>query len=127
MNLKDFIQDSRLSQREVAAVLGCNPSHISLMCSGKRSLTGLHIRLLIEKYGFDVIAKYCDPSEMPSNYVSVSAPVISGNSAPVQSGNGNQMESPADASLVAVLKQQSDQITTLLAQQERLISLLEKK
>lgn len=127
MDIKRFRKEYNLSQKDLAAIFGCKQANVSAIELGNRSLLPIHIRLLIEKYGFDVIAKYCDKSEMPANYVNVSAPVISGNSAPVQSGNGNQMESPADASLVAVLKQQSDQITTLLAQQERLISLLEKK
>lgn len=127
MDLKNFCKENKISQVELAEVFDCGPGNVSNIVNGKRNLTKLQLRLLIEKYGFDVIAKYCDSSEIPSTYVNVSAPVITSNTAPVQAGNNNQMDSHADATLVAVLKQQSEQISTLLAHQERLISLLEKK
>ena len=50
---------------------------------------------------------------------------IKNNVAPVQNGDGNSIST--DATLIQVMKQQSDQISELIRQQDRLISLLEKK
>lgn len=126
MDLKSFIEDLRLSQREVADVLNCRPCHVSMIVAGKRNMTGMHVRLLIEKYGFDVVAKYADPAELPSSVVSVTAPVIHGNNNPVN-GSGNQNITTPDSDLISVMKAQAAQITTLLQQQDRLITLLESK
>lgn len=127
MDLRRLTQDYRLSQKELAELFGCNPSNVSNIVAGKRNLTGLQVRLLIDKFGRDVIAKYADPSELPpvssvaigSHHGSVDA--VNSN---VQNGDGNSIT--ADAALVQVVKQQSDQISRLLDQQDRLISLLEK-
>lgn len=133
MDLKRFRHDLKVSQKELAEVFNCKQGHISNIECGQRSLTTLQIRLLIERFGFDTIAKYSEPGELPQGMVTVNAPVISGNSGPVQSGSGNQM-STSDNALVEVLKQQSEQITKLLEQSskkdeqiDRLISILEKK
>jgi len=128
MKLKNLRKDLGLAQKDIAVVFGCKQNHISSIETGARSITPLQIRLLIEKYGFDVVAKYADPSELPSSVVSVTAPVIHGNNNPVN-GSGNQtVTTPSpDAELLSVMKAQSAQITTLLEQQARLISLLESK
>lgn len=135
MNLKQFRKDRGLGQKDIAEIFGCKQNHVSAIESGTRALTPLHIRLLIEKYGFDVVAQYANATELPEKpSVTINAPVITDNNAPVQAGNGNSMELPPDAGIVEVLRQQSNQITTLLSQQqtmlahqERLIALLEKK
>lgn len=135
MNLKQFRKDYGLGQKDIAEIFGCKQNHVSSIENGTRALTPLHIRLLIEKYGFDKIAPYASADELPSKpLVEINAPVIAGNEGPVQAGNGNSMELPPDAGIVEVLRQQSNQITTLLSQQqtilahqERLIALLEKK
>lgn len=135
MDLKKFIKDNRISQVELSTLFDCKPGHVSNIVNGKRSITQLQIRLLIEKYGVDKVMPYADQGEMPQGaIVNVTAPVITDNTAPVQAGNGNSMELPPDAGIIEVLRQQSNQITTLLsqqqtmlAQQERLIALLEKK
>lgn len=135
MNLKQFITDYRLSQKELADVLGCTPTNVSNIASGKRNLTGLHVRLLIEKFGLDVISKYAEPSELPAPASSVNIDMhqtkIEGNQAPVQNGDGNHIST--DATLIQVMKQQSDQNSALIAelskrseQMDRLISLMEK-
>lgn len=135
MNLKQFRKDRGLGQKDIAEIFGCKQNHVSAIESGTRALTPLHIRLLIEKYGFDVVAQYANAAELPEKpSVTINAPVITDNTAPVQAGNGNSMELPPDAGIVEVLRQQSNQITTLLSQQKtmlehqaRLIALLEKK
>lgn len=135
MNLKQFRKDRGLGQKDIAEIFGCKQNHVSAIESGTRALTPLHIRLLIEKYGFDVVAQYANAAELPEKpSVTINAPVITDNNAPVQAGNGNSMELPPDAGIVEVLRQQSNQITallsqqqTMLAHQERLIALLEKK
>lgn len=128
MNLKQFITDYRLSQKELADVLGCTPTNVSNIASGKRNLTGLHVRLLIDKFGLDVISKYAEPTELPAPASSVNIDMhqtkIEGNHAPVQNGDGNNM-SP-DAGLIQVMQKQADHISELLRQQDRLISLMEK-
>lgn len=135
MNLKQFRKDRGLGQKDIAEIFGCKQNHVSAIESGTRALTPLHIRLLIEKYGFDVVAQYANAAELPEKpSVTINAPVITDNNAPVQAGNGNSMELPPDAGIIEVLRQQSNQINTLLSQQqtmlahqERLIALLEKK
>lgn len=134
MDLKKFIKENRIAQVELAELFECGQSNVSSIVNGKRNLTKLQIRLLIEKYGVDKVMPYADQNEMPQGaIVTVNAPVITDNTAPVQAGNGNSMELPQDAGIVEVLRQQSNQITTLLSQQqtmlahqERLIALLEK-
>lgn len=135
MNLKQFRKDRGLGQKDIAEIFGCKQNHVSAIESGTRALTPLHIRLLIEKYGFDVVAQYANAAELPEKpSVTINAPVITDNTAPVQAGNGNSMELPPDAGIVEVLRQQSNQISTLLSQQqtmlahqERLIALLENR
>lgn len=135
MDIKKFRHDYKVSQKDLAQLFKCGQGHISNIESGSRSITQLQIRLLIEKYGFDVVAKYANAAELPEKpTVTINAPVITDNNAPVQAGNGNSMELPPDAGIVEVLRQQSNQISTLLSQQqtmlahqERLIALLEKK
>lgn len=127
MDLKRFTQDYRLSQKELAVLFDCNPSNVSNIVAGKRNLTGLQIRLLIDKFGYDVIAKYAEPGEMPQGAavnIDMRRTKIEGNTAPVQNGDGNQMTNN-DASLIQVLSQQSAQITELLKQQDRLITMME--
>lgn len=132
MDLKKFRFDYKLSQSDLAELFGCKQGHISNIEAGSRSVTALQIRLLIEKYGADVISKYAEPGEMPAT-ITVHAPHVKENSGQVNSGGTNtQNNSNADATLIQVMKQQSDQITVLLEQQrkfqeqqDRLISLLE--
>lgn len=128
MELKLFRKNYKLSQSDLAELFGCSVGHISNIESGIRTLTGLQIRLLIEKFGYDVIAKYAEPGEIPQGAtvnIDMKRTKIEGNTAPVQNGDGNHMTN--DAALIKVLSQQSEQITELLKQHDRLISLLEKK
>ena len=130
MDLKMFRKTHKLSQRDLAELFDCSVGHISNIESGTRSLTGLQVRLLIDEFGYNDVAKFADASDLPSGSpasvnVDMSKTEIKGNTAPVQNGDGNQMST--DSALVQVVKQQSDQISKLIEQQERLISLLEKK
>lgn len=128
MKLKEFITDYRLNQRELADLFGCNPSNVSNIVNGKRSLTGLQIRLLIEKYGLDTISKYASPDELPATpaiAIDMHKQTFSGNSAPIQNGDGNSMT--VSDQLLNSLKTKDDQITTLLNQQQQLINLLSAK
>lgn len=136
MDLKKFRYDYHLGQNELADVLGCTQANVSRIESGSRSITGLQIRLLIEKYGLDVISKYATPSELPATAPAVSIDLsrsstqISGNQAPVNSGSGTQTNTDADLvqalkSQASVLSSQSQQISDLIQQQARLIALLE--
>lgn len=134
MELRKFRKENGISQEELAELFACNPSNVSNIENGRRTLTKLQLRLMIQRYGFDKVAQYATCDEMPdqSSFI-VNAPVITDNTAPVQAGNGNSMELPPDAGIIEVLRQQSNQITTLLSQQqtmlahqERLIALLEK-
>lgn len=135
MQLSRFINDYRLSQREIADIIGCHPSNISNIVKEKRNLTGLHIRLLIEKYGYDVIAKYAEPGEMPappSNSVNITMQKTGDNS-PATNGNGNSITT-ADVKLLEALNKALDQNSKMLEQNsksqeqiDRLISLLENK
>ena len=129
MDLKNFISDYRLSQKELSEVFGCSPTNVSNIVSGKRNLTGLQIRLLIDKYGYEAISKYADATELPP--VSGGSGSVEAVNSNVQNGDGNSIT--ADATLIKVMKQQSDQNTALIAelakrseQMDRLISLLEK-
>ena len=136
MDLKKFRKDRGLGQKDIAEIFGCKQNHVSAIEGGTRNLTPLQIRLLIEKYGYEVVSKYADASEMPATVVNVSAPVISKNEAPVQAGNNNSMQS--DKGLIEVMKKQSEHIEkqnehiselikqqqTLIAQQQQLITLL---
>lgn len=133
MDIKKFRHDHKVSQKDLAQLFGCGQGHISNIESGARSITQLQIRLLIEKYGFDVVAKYASAAEMPGNpSVTVNAPVITDNTAPVQAGNGNSMELPNDtAALVALMHKMLDQHEKQLQKRDeqidRLIDILEKK
>lgn len=133
MDLKKFIKDNRISQVELSTLFDCKPGHVSNIVNGKRSITQLQIRLLIEKYGVDKVMPYADQGEMPQGaIVNVTAPVITDNTAPVQAGNNNSMEVPNDtAALVALMNKMLDQHEKQLqkrdAQIDRLIDILEKK
>ena len=129
MDLKNFISDYRLSQKELSEVFGCSPTNVSNIVSGKRNLTGLQIRLLIDKYGYEAISKYADATELPP--VSGGSGSVEAVNSNVQNGDGNSIT--ADATLIKVMKQQSDQNSALISelakrseQIDRLISLLEK-
>lgn len=135
MDLQKFRHDYKLSQRGLADILGCKQSNISSMENSEKPLSTLNVKILIEKFGFDAISKYLTAEELPASSVvnvDINKTEIKGNTAPVQNGDNNQMS--ADATLVQVLKQQSDQNSALLAelskrseQMDRLITLLEKK
>jgi hypothetical protein len=128
MNLKSFMNEVDLTPEKLASIFNCSTGHIYNIVSKGRSLTAMQIRLLIDKYGFETVAKYAGDGEMPQGpivNVDMSRTKIEGNQGPVQNGDGNQMTN--DATLIQVLSQQSAQITELLKQQDRLISLLEKK
>lgn len=133
MNLKQFRKDYGLGQKDIAEIFGCKQNHVSSIENGTRTLTPLHIRLLIEKYGFDKIAQYASADELPAKaLVEVNAPVIAGNEGPVQNGNGNSMEVPNDtAALVALMNKMLDQHEKQLQKRDeqidRLIDILEKK
>ena len=133
MNLKQFRKDYGLGQKDIAEIFGCKQNHVSSIENGTRALTPLHIRLLIEKYGFDKIAPYASADELPSKpLVEINAPVITDNTAPVQAGNNNSMEVPNDtAALVALMNKMLDQHEKQLQKRDeqidRLIDILEKK
>lgn len=131
MNLKAFCKDNKISQVELSNLFDCKPGHVSNIVNGNRSLTKLQIRLLVEKYGFDVVAKYADVDDMPQGYVQVSAPVITDNTAPVQAGNNNTMAQSDTSSLVALMNKMLEQHAQQLAKKDeqidRLIDILERK
>lgn len=135
MDLKLFRKSCKLSQSYLADLFDCSVGHISNIESGNRSITAFQIRLLIDKYGYDVISRYCDPSELPARPIIVHAPNVHDNKGQVNTGGTNtQNITPANNDLINVLKQQSTllsnqsaQITTLLEQQARLIAMLEQK
>lgn len=123
-----FRKSLRLSQSDLAQLFECSPGHISNIESGARSLTGLQLRLLIDKFGYDVVAKYAEPSELPASpavSIDMRRNRIEGNTGPVQAGDGNSMTT--DPSLAEVMKMQAENIKELLRQQDRLITLLENK
>lgn len=151
MDVKSFVKENRIKQDELAQLFECTQSNVSNIVSGKRNLTKLQIRLLIEKYGVDKVMPYADQNEMPQGtIVSVTAPVITDNTAPVQAGNNNKMELPQtpgtdSASLIALMnnmlavqQKQMQQYAEILAskdaelakrdqQIDRMIDILEKK
>lgn len=152
MNVKSFVKENRIKQEELAQLFECTQSNVSNIVSGKRNLTKLQIRLLIEKYGVDKVMPYADQGEMPQGAkVTVNAPVISGNEGPVQAGNNNKMELPPSvpvtdsASLIALMnnmlavqQKHMQQYAEILAskdaelakrdqQIDRMIDILEKK
>ena len=133
MDIQKLRHDFRLSQKALGTILGCQQSNVCLIEKGERDLTQLQVRLLIEKFGFDVVAQYASPGEMPQGaVVTVNAPVITDNTAPVQAGNNNSMEMPNDtAALVALMHKMLDQHEKQLQKRDeqidRLIDILEKK
>lgn len=133
MDVKSFVKENRIKQEELAQLFECTQSNVSNIVSGKRNLTKLQIRLLIEKYGVDKVMPYADQGEMPQGaIVNVTAPVITDNTAPVQAGNNNSMEMPNDtAALVALMNKMLDQHEKQLQKRDeqidRLIDILEKK
>lgn len=133
MNLKAFCKENKIAQIELAELFECGQSNVSSIVNGKRNLTKLQIRLLIEKYGVDKVMPYADQGEMPQGaIVNVTAPVITDNTAPVQAGNNNSMEVPNDtAALVALMNKMLDQHEKQLQKRDeqidRLIDILEKK
>lgn len=125
MNLANFIKDFKLSQRELADVLKCTPTNVSNIVNGKRNLTGLHIRLLIDKYGFEAVSKYAEPDELPAN-ITINMPKVETNSGQINGGGGNSMNT-VDASLIQALNEALKQNSKSQEQIDRLITLLEKK
>lgn len=123
MDLKKFRFAHKLSQSDLAELWGVKQAHVSSIEKGERNkITPLQVRLLIERFGYDDVAKYASPGEMPERQQpNVS---ISGNTGPVIQGNGNTITT--DAKLIDVVQQQTAQISTLLEHQNRLISIIEK-
>lgn len=130
MDLQKLRHDHKLSQSDLAELFGCKQSNISTMENSNKPLSLLNVRLLIERFGYDVIAKYAEAGEMPQgatvNIDMHKTSVGNNNNGPVNTGNGNQTVSP-DAGLISVMQKQAEHITELLKQQDRLISLLEQK
>lgn len=130
MNLKSFMNEVDLTPEKLASIFNCSIGHIYNIVSKGRSLTAMQIRLLIDKYGFDTVAKYAEPEEMPQGAtvnIDMHKTSVGDNiNGPVNTGNGNQTVSP-DAGLISVMQKQAEHITELLRQQDRLISLLEQK
>ena len=127
MNLKNFRTDFKLSQRDLADLFGCKQANISNIENGVRKITRSQLKCLINKYSLERIKPYLEEDDsLPA--ATVNADIfqtnIEGNNSQIQNGDGNSIT--ADAALVQVVKQQSDQISRLLDQQDRLISLLEK-
>jgi transcriptional regulator with XRE-family HTH domain len=125
MDLKGFRHEHKLSQSDLAELWGVSQAHVSSIEKGERNrLTPLQVRLLIDHYGRDEVARFATTEELPPVSAITSSVEISGNTAPVQHGNGNAITN--DAKLVDVMAQQSAQISTLLEHQSRLISIIEK-
>lgn len=122
MDLKLFRKNHKLTQSDLANVFDLSKGHISNIEAGTRSITPLQVRLLIERFGYDDVAKYASPGEMPERQQPNVG--ISGNTGPVNQGNGNTITT--DAKLIDVVQQQTAQISTLLEHQNRLISIIEK-
>ena len=121
MLIEKFMSDYRLSQRELADVLDCSSTHISNIIKGKRALTGLHLRLLIERFGFNVISEYSEPGDpMPKK---VEGANITGNSAPVQNGDGNVCTD--NSALIAIIRQQTELMRSKDEQISRLLAIIE--
>ena len=125
MDLKAFRKSYKLSQRDLAALFGCTQSHVSSIELGTRTLTKSQLDTLVDKYGVDTILPFASDSEKPIITLGYPKNEIKGNSGPVQQGETNTIAS-ADPKLVEVINQQSVQISKLIDQQERLITLLEK-
>lgn len=137
MDLKALRKDYKLSPSDLAELFKCSVGHIYNIESGSRTLTELQIRILIDKYGYDEIAKYADPEDLPKgptvNIDMHKTSVGDNNNGPVNAGNGNQTVSPG-AGLISVMQKQADQNSALIAelakrseQMDRLILLLEKQ
>lgn len=128
MDLKQFRKTYNLGQSDLAELFGCKQANISNIENGVRNLTQPQLMMLIDKYGIESVKPFISDSDLlpASVNIDMRRTKIEGNTAPVQNGDGNQMTNN-DASLIQVLSQQSAQITELLKQQDRLISLLEKK
>lgn len=124
MDIKKFRKAHKVSQSDLSALFECSQGHISNIESGERNLTPLQFRLLIEKYGFDKVSPFIEDDDPVPASITVNAPNISHNSAPVQNGDGNHMM--VDDRLIRVLEEQSKQLTKSQEQQDRLITLLEK-
>lgn len=129
MDLQRLRHDYKLSQSELASILGCKQSNISTMENSSKPLSALNVKILIEKYGYEAISKYADATELPP--VSGGSGSVEAVNSNVQNGDGNSIT--ADATLIKVMKQQSDQNSALISelakrseQIDRLISLLEK-
>lgn len=116
------MSDYRLSQRELADVLQCNPSNVSNIVNGRRQLTGLHFRRLIDRYGFNAISEYAESGDdMPKKVEGVN---IYGNSAPVQNGDGNVCTE--NSALIAIIKQQTELMRSKDEQISRLLAIIER-
>ena len=139
MDYKRFRHDYKMSQTELADILGCKQSNISSIESSTKPASQLNIRLLIEKYGYDVISKYATPEEMPAQ-VTINMPKVSTNQGQINGGGGNSMNT-VDASLVSALNEalklstksqdqlstSQEQLTKAQEQIDRLITLLENQ
>lgn len=119
MDLQKFRHDFHLSQSNLAEILGCRQSNVSSLENSDKPLAPLYVRILIEKFGYDAVAKYAHPSEL------LASPL---KTPPAQ----NQMTT--DATLVQVMKIQAEQNSALISelskrseQMDRLIAILETK
>lgn len=124
MDFKRFRRDFDLSQSDLAKMFDCGQSNISQMESGVRQLTGTNIRILIEKYGFDVISKYAEPDELPAQ-VTINMPKVENNSGQVNGGGGNSMNT-VDTKLMEALNEALKLHSKSQEQIDRMLTIIEK-
>ena len=122
INLKDFREAHRLSQADMAKILGLNQSNVSRSeLRGFLSLTFPQKNILYEKFGQEDVESF----EIKNGItVDASRNNIKGN------GILNKGVLEADSSYLDVIRRQNEIIATLVTQQteqaERMLALMEK-
>lgn len=120
MELKQLRDDLKLSQKELADIIGCKQSNISAIEKG-RGVTNRQIRSLIEALGLETVSKYADPEELPKYMPNIT--IGESNTAPIQVGNGNQLST--DARYIKAIEELTATIRTKDEQINRMLSIIE--
>lgn len=61
IDIRTLIFDKKLNQRELAKIIGCQQSEVSLFANGKRNMSIAQIDALVAHFGQEVIDKYTLP------------------------------------------------------------------
>lgn len=113
--LRQFRNDKGLKQSDLQELFSCTQPTISQIENGRIAMPANYVRILIDKFGKEVISEYEQPE-----YNNASA----NDGSMAVAGNGNRVNSATDKFL-DVIKLQQEQLSKSQEQIDRLLAIIE--